>query len=70
MSKYHPFKMHGSYTGLVLGFILSYFTLVAFSVVGEFSQLKPTMFILAFAPLVLGFLLGWGLHSFVRAMRS
>ncbi|MFH1802494.1 MAG: hypothetical protein ABH864_03510 [archaeon] len=68
VSKYHPLKMHGSYIGLVLGFVLSYFTLVALSILGEFSQLKPTVFVFVFAPLVLGFLLGWGLHSFVRAM--
>ncbi|MBU0906935.1 MAG: hypothetical protein KKD18_03800 [Nanoarchaeota archaeon] len=72
MSKhsYHPFKMHGSYIGLVLGFVLSYFTLVALSVVGEFSLLKPTAFLVIFAPLVVGFLLGWGFHSVVRVMRD
>jgi hypothetical protein len=68
MRKYHPFKMPGSYVGLVVGFVLSYFILVALSVIGEFSKLKPIAFALVFAPLVLGFLLGWGLHSFVRAL--
>ncbi len=70
MSKYHPFKMHGSYIGLVLGFIVSYFSLVALSVIGEFSKLKPTAFLVIFAPLIFGFLLGWGLHSLVRAARK
>jgi hypothetical protein len=70
MGKYHAFKMHGSYVGLVIGFVLSYFTLVALSVIGEFSRIKPSGFVLIFAPLALGFLLGWGVHSLVRAMRK
>ncbi|MFH1290164.1 MAG: hypothetical protein ABIH92_02030 [Nanoarchaeota archaeon] len=69
MSKYHPFKMHGSYVGLVIGFLISYFVLTAVLVLGEFSQLRPTAFVVIFFPLVVGFLIGWGLHSLVRTLR-
>lgn len=62
--------MPGSYIGLVIGFVLSYFTLVALSVIGEFSMLRPSAFLVAFFPLLLGFLLGWGFHSIVRALKK
>jgi hypothetical protein len=72
MSKqvYHPLKMHGSYIGLVLGFVLSYLGMVGLSVMGEFSLLKPGVFLVMFTPLIIGFLFGWVFHSIIKAMKK
>ena len=59
---YNPFKMWGSYVGLVLGFtaLPTFFS----------SQIDSALE--AFVPLFMiglwvgGFLVGWGIHSFFR----
>ena len=62
--------MHGSYVGLVVGFVVSYVIMSSILLIGEFSELKPTAFILIFFPLVLGFLAGWSLHSLARIWKG
>jgi len=62
--------MHGSYIGFVLGFIVSYVTLAVLSIEMKFSYLKPSAYFVIFAPLLIGFLLGWSLHSLIRVTRK
>ena len=60
---YNPFLMWGSYVGLLLGITL---------LPNLFSKQIDTI---SYAPLLLimlwliGFLIGWGIHSLVRATR-
>lgn len=62
--------MHGSYIGLVVGFVVSYFMLVSLSVVGDFYSVRPSIYVLIFTPIILGFFVGWGIHSWFRTVRD
>ncbi len=76
---FNPFKMWGSYVGVValiislsfikIGFFDGTIPLTAIIFVGAFKQPIPFLFI-AIAVIVSGFLLGWGIHSIFRAMRN
>ena len=70
---YNPFKMWGSYVGLVLGGIGTY---IAFAVDSSWlSAIIPNtdgmqLILPALSLPIIGFLLGWGIHSLVRYFRK
>ena len=84
---YNPFKMWGSWVGLILGLILpmplSPMSLVPpiFMIIGFILTLlgtgfpsqitNPFLFTLAIcSPPILGFLLGWLIHSLIRRFKK
>ena len=67
---YNPFKMWGSYVGalvvLILGTIWTYSPLFAWNYdIGNIS----VKFLISIS-LIVGFLIGWGIHSLVRSLRK
>ena len=70
---FNPFKMWGSYVGATIFFIIAFSFLNAYANVfgGSFNIFRNFFSILlAFFILVIGFLIGWGIHSLVRALRK
>ena len=72
---YNPFKMWGSYVGaLIISFILLMFDngFKNCLVNSSFDYLKcsGSNFLFIFLYLIIGFLIGYGIHSIVRAVRS
>ena len=70
--KYNPFKMWGSYAGLLLGLtincgVLGIFRRTCYYGTGLFP-LSSTFMVIIFA--IGGFLLGWGIHSWIRKVRK
>lgn len=73
---YNPFKMCGSWIGLIIFSIPTLFLwwwLIAITPFcdGEFcSDSNPIIHLTAFLlPLITGFLVGWGIHSFIRKIK-
>lgn len=81
---YNPFKMWGSWVGpvaVLIYFILSLIrpleimnrvdrilcTLIALQCSGEFAIFAPFFF---YGYLILGFFLGWGIHSLIRKYKQ
>ena len=67
---YDPFKMFGSYIGLVVGLILSYALFASLAVLCSFSACKSYTYYLLLIPIIIGFLLGWGIHSIFRKLKK
>lgn len=75
MSDYNPFKMLGSYIGVIVGGIAGYYLgrLAYFGIAiacdscpkEELLKLASIYFIV---PTILGFLVGWGIHSLIRKL--
>jgi len=63
-SKNNPFKMWGSYVGLVIGFTL---LPDLFSTQIDAISYAPLLLIILW---VIGFLIGWGIHSLVRKYKK
>ena len=66
MMKNNPLKMFGSYVGFVVGVVGAYFS---FAIVFYFAGIGEFNFFVLFIPLVpvvVGFLLGWGVHVLIR----
>jgi len=74
MAKYNPFKMLGSYLGagitLLMGFW--YLTTPSFNLGALVFLFFPFdgRGILLWVFLIMGFLIGWGIHSLIRKLRS
>ncbi|MBD3252513.1 hypothetical protein GF386_02175 [Candidatus Pacearchaeota archaeon] len=62
--KKNPFKMFGSYLGLLIGLIIGYFSFDTIMILCEFGPCKTTAVFLLIIPVVLGFVLGWMIHGF------
>jgi len=71
---YNPFKMWGSYVGAIIGLIGEFiysksidvltFSL-KFNLLGDESSV---VFIASWS--IIGFLIGWGIHSLIRSLRK
>jgi len=74
---YNPFKMWGSYVGTFIGFVIG--TAINFSII----ELLPTEnlfkvmtdliiqnFLNISLYLIVGFLIGWAIHSLIRRLRK
>ena len=77
MKRYNPFKMWGSYIGALLVIIYPYIFHLSCSIGmgGDILTLKPLMPCLLFVQfqfftVIIGFLLGWGIHSLFRRLRK
>ena len=73
---YNPFKMWGSYIGVIIGLILSLVTLLqdGFCIIDPFTPndcgIQWNSFFISLPIYVpLGFLIGYGIHSLVRYLR-
>lgn len=77
--KYNPFKMWGSYFGVVIGFLSWYLSFHVSSISNSFlgtslrnflgsSNMANSMIAIFVFPII-GFLLGWGIHSLIRSMK-
>ena len=62
----NPFRLWGSYIGLAVGAVFAYLSFATIRVFSEFGSVRPTAFILPVIPLVLGFLIGWGIHALIK----
>jgi len=71
---YNPFKMWGSWVGAVVGYfsvIPSIIILIVFGLcIGEFCENSGAVagFFSKIIPAILGFFLGWGIHSLVKRL--
>jgi hypothetical protein len=60
--KIPPLKLWGTWAGLAVGFVFSVFTYVAIDDICSLGC-NLTSYFLPFLPVLIGFILGWGLHS-------
>lgn len=73
---FNPFTMWGSYVGLILGFLTflvlneKFFLETAIFVMGIFDLGVFGSFPLLVGLLLLGFLIGWGIHSIFRGLKK
>ena len=68
--KTNPFSMIGSYMGLMLGFIGSYFSFaIIFSLAESGNFIYPALLIPLIPP-ILGFLLGWRIQYWMERMKA
>ena len=62
--KYNPFKMWGSWVGAGIGLIFGYMkTPCLRDSLVDYCKFYPHWYILG---IVIGFLIGWGIHSLIR----
>lgn len=67
---YNPFKMWGSYVGASVSFIV-YLIVNDFFTFTTDRIITPTIkFPFVLYPIILGFLVGWGIHSSIRRLRK
>ena len=85
-NKYNPFKMAGSYIGLGVALLYSFFgalpnilgkigfnqiLVIPFPSENTFAFINNFTFVIGLTMhLVFGFLLGWGIHSLMRALKK
>jgi hypothetical protein len=62
----NPFRMFGSYIGLVIGLIGSYWSFLIIFYLAETGRFRNYYWLIMLVPLIIGFLLGWIVHSFIR----
>ena len=73
---YNPFKMWGSYIGAIIGFFSVWPSIFILIVLGwcngEFCENSGTFLgrVSQIIPAIIGFLLGWGIHSLIRKLRN
>ena len=73
---YNPFKMVGSYIGLIIGFLFviwnfSYHCVEGFCEIrSPFENLSTSNWFMYPLFLLIGFLLGYGIHSLIRRLRK
>ena len=58
----NPFKLWGSYVGLVAGVVVGILIYQAFQAVSEFINLKSTAYLFLIGVIILGFVVGWLVH--------
>ncbi len=66
----NPFKMIGSYLGLLAGLVLTLFSYLAIFTICEFADCKTTAFVLPVFPALFGFFGGWLIHILFRKLRK
>lgn len=64
----NPFKMLGSYLGMVAGAIGAYFSFAFIFYLAENGKFITIAFLIPVAPLILGFLAGWGVEVAIRKL--
>jgi hypothetical protein len=64
----NPFRMYGSYIGLAIGLVASFFAYAAVRALCEFGPCRPTAMLIPFIPVVVGFLFGWLFHWSLRKL--
>lgn len=62
----NPFRMSGSYIGLFTGFVLGYLSFNTISILCKFGSCKVTAYLIPFLFVMIGFLVGWGVHGLIR----
>lgn len=66
----NPFKLWGSYMGLVFGLIGAYFSFTAVFTLCEFGPCRPTVLLIPVIVAVFGFVLGYLIHSLVLNLKK
>lgn len=61
----NPFKLVGSYVGLLAGIVLGYFSFAAIFTLAELGIFKPIALSIPFIVLVTCFFIGYLIHLFV-----
>lgn len=61
----NPFLLIGSYIGLLLGIIGSYFSFAIIFHLAETGQFTYLALLIPIIPLIIGFLLGWLIHILI-----
>ncbi|RJR32281.1 hypothetical protein C4569_00035 [Candidatus Parcubacteria bacterium] len=59
--KKNPFRLLGTYIGLISGLFISYLSLNATRSVCSFLQCEKVNYIFLFLPVLAGFFIGWGM---------
>jgi len=67
---YNPFKMWGSWIGLVFGLIGGYFSIAIVLYFAETGKFKYGAIFVPLIVIILGFLIGWGIHSLIRSLKK
>ncbi len=65
----NPFKLLGSYVGLFLGLIASYFSFAIVLSLAESGKFILIALLIPFIPIILGFLLGWLIHLLILKLK-
>lgn len=69
---YNPFKMWGSWLGLVSGYLLGFVFIMAMqpetASIIELNFLRSQVITIPFG--LVGFLLGWAIHSLIRRLKN
>lgn len=68
--KENPFLMFGSYIGLVIGFIGAYFSFAIILYLAEIGKFHLIALLIPIIPIVLGFVIGWKVHSLIKRSLS
>lgn len=68
--KYNPFFMKGSYIGLILGFIGSYFSFAIVFALAEVGRFTNLALLIPLVPALAGFLGGWGIHILIKKIKK
>lgn len=66
----NPFKLFGSYIGLLLGVIGSYFSFAIVFDLAEKGSFNLFALFIPLIPLLVGFLLGYGIHVLVIKIKN
>ncbi len=71
VKKYNPFLMQGSYLGSVSFSLIDFFDKSNQIISGQLNLAAPEFFSfeLAFS-IIIGFVVGWGIHSLIRRLRK
>ena len=74
---YNPFKMWGAWVGAVAGFIFcvfSWYPIKIFNIIFNINILEQPEIIVYIVVygfwVIIGFLMGWGIHSLVRKLKK
>jgi hypothetical protein len=68
MKNYNPFKMRGSWVGLTIVLTITFITSVQTDVTNAYLYFPYSLSgLIVFS--ILGFLIGWGIHSLVRSLK-
>jgi len=71
VKKYNPFRMLGSYIGAIFLLLIDFFDKSNELITGtlNLSASEFFSFELAFS-IIIGFVLGWGIHSLIRRLKK
>lgn len=68
--KKNPFKLIGSYIGLIVGVVLGYFSFAAIFSLAELGMFKPIALLIPFIVLVFCFFIGYLIHLFLLYLKQ